>query len=277
MKRFNTSDFSAKKQAGQRITMLTAYDYATARTMDEAGIDSILVGDSLGNVVLGYETTIPVTLDDMLHHTKAVARGARHALVIGDMPFLTYHTGAADALRNAGRFLQEAGAQAVKLEGGKERAEVVRTLVEAGIPVVGHLGLTPQSVLQLGGFKVQGKTEEAANKLIEDALALQDAGVFAIVLELIPAPLAETVTGKLKVPTIGIGAGLGCDGQVLVSHDLLGINGTKVPKFVKQYCNFQEQMLEAFRAFKHDVEQGAFPAREHSFGLAENQEVAKLY
>ncbi len=277
MKRFTTSDFIAKKQAGQKITMLTAYDYATARTMDEAGIDSILVGDSLGNVVLGYETTIPVTLEDMIHHTKAVARGSKRALVIGDMPFLTYHTGAAEALRNAGRFLQEAGAQAVKLEGGKERAEVVRTLVEAGIPVMGHLGLTPQSVLQLGGFKVQGKTEAAANKLLADALSLQDAGVFAIVLELIPAQLAETVTGKLNVPTIGIGAGLGCDGQVLVSHDLLGINGTKVPKFVKQYCNLQEQMLAAFTAFKNDVEQKAFPAREHAFGLAEKQEVSKLY
>jgi len=277
MKRFTTSDFLGKKQAGQKITVLTAYDYHTACLMDQAGIDAILVGDSLGNVVLGYDTTIPVTLDDMIHHTKAVSRGSKKAFIIGDMPFLTYHTGAADALRNAGRFLQEGGAQAVKLEGGKERTEVVRALVEAGIPVMGHLGLTPQSVNQLGGFKVQGKTDAAAQKLLEDAVALAEAGVFAVVLECIPADLASKVSGTLQIPTIGIGAGAGCDGQVLVSHDLLGINGSKAPKFVKQYCNLQEQMLEAFKAYKADVEGQAFPGPEHTFGAVSKPVLDKVY
>lgn len=277
MKRFTTSDFLAKKRAGQKISMLTAYDYHTACLMDEAGIDSVLVGDSLGNVVLGYDTTIPVTMDEMIHHTKAVARGSKQALIIGDMPFLTYHTGVCDALRNAGRFLQEGGAQAVKLEGGKERAEVVRALVGAGIPVMGHLGLTPQSVLQLGGFKVQGKTDSAAAKLLEDAQVLEESGVFAVVLECIPENLAAKVSSTLKVPTIGIGAGVGCDGQVLVSHDLLGINGEKVPKFVKQYCNLREQMLAAYKAYKAEVEEAVFPGPEHAFGSAAKQELSKLY
>ncbi len=277
MKRVSTHDFLAKKQAGQKITVLTAYDYPTACLLDEAEIDAILVGDSLGNVVLGYDNTIPVTMDEMLHHTKAVARGSKKALIIGDMPFLTYHTGLTDALRNAGRFLQEGGAQAVKLEGGKERVEVVKALVEAGIPVMGHLGLTPQSVHQLGGFKVQGKTEADAKKLMEDAIALEYAGVFAIVLECIPAGLAERVTGGLKVPTIGIGAGAACDGQVLVTHDMLGLSGNKVPKFVKQFCNIRELMLEGLQAYKKEVEQGAFPAEGHTFISSERIELPKIY
>lgn len=276
MGRTTTKDFIRKKMCGEKITMLTAYDYPTACLVDEAGIDAILVGDSVGNAVLGYETTIPVTMDEMIHHTKAVARGSKRSLIIGDMPFLAYHTGTADALRNAGRFLQEAGAQAVKLEGGKERTEVIRTLVEAGIPVVGHLGLTPQSVFQLGGFRVQGKTEDAAKRLLEDALSLQEAGVFAVVLECIPAALAERVTRSLKVPTIGIGAGSTCDGQVLVIYDMLGLT-EKSPKFVKQYADLRKQMLGAIRMYKDEVEKGEFPQPEHTFSGTDNSKIPKVY
>jgi 3-methyl-2-oxobutanoate hydroxymethyltransferase len=277
MKRITTHDLLNKKQTNQRISMLTAYDYSSAQLLAEAEIDVVLVGDSLGNVVLGYETTIPVTLDEMIHHTKAVARGNNKSLVIGDMPFLTYHTSTADALRNAGRFLQEAGAQGVKLEGGRERLEVVKVLVDAGIPVMGHLGLTPQSVHQLGGFKVQGKTEQAAKKLIEDALALEQAGIFALVLECVPAGLAEQVTAALNIPTIGIGAGAGCNGQVLVIHDMLGLNGNKVPKFVKQFANIRKDMLQAVLAYKTEVEEGIFPGPEHIFLQEAKEGIEKLY
>lgn len=264
MKRFSITDFKAKKQNGEKIAMLTAYDYFTALLMDEAGIESILVGDSLGNVMLGYETTVPVTVDDMIHHVKAVSRGCKKALIVGDMPFLSYHTGIGDALRNAGRFLQEGGAQAVKIEGGKERVPTVKAMVEAGIPVMGHLGLTPQSVNQLGGFKMQGKTEEAAKKLLEDALALEEAGAFSIVLEFVPAALAAKVTQSLRIPTIGIGGGVECDGQVLVTHDMLGIFA-RTPKFVKKFANLREPMIQAFQDYKREVEESLFPGPEQSF------------
>lgn len=276
MKRFSISDFQNQKISGQNITVLTAYDYTMARLVDEAEIDVILVGDSLGNVVLGYDTTLPVTMDDMIHHVKAVVRGSSKAMVIADMPFLTYHTSTADALRNAGRLMQEAGAQAVKLEGGRERAEVVRFLVEAGIPVMGHLGLTPQSVHQLGGFKVQGKSESAAKRLLDDALALQEAGAFAVVLECIPAVLAEQITKALQIPTIGIGAGAGCNGQVLVIYDLLGLNFGKTAKFVKQYVNLREEVVKALQSYKTDVIEGTFPAEEHTFA-GKSSDLTKLY
>ena len=270
-KKFTTKDFQQKKQRGDPITMLTAYDYPTAQMIDKAGIDSILVGDSLGMVVLGYENTLPVTIDDMLHHCSAVSRGAHYALLIGDMPFMSYQVSAMDALRNAGRFLQEAGMDAVKLEGGRERVEGIQAIVGAGIPVMGHLGLMPQSVHQLGGFRVQGKTAAAAKRLLEDALVLQDAGCFSIVLESVPARLAELVSQKLEIPTIGIGAGVGCDGQVLVTHDLLGLFDRFTPKFARRYANLHEEMERAFDAFKSDVESKAFPGLEHSTGIAEEE------
>ncbi|MDH7576687.1 MAG: 3-methyl-2-oxobutanoate hydroxymethyltransferase [Bacillota bacterium] len=267
MTRVTTVTLQEMKAKGEKITLLTAYDYPTARILDEAGIDILLVGDSLGNVILGYENTLSVTMAEMIHHTKAVARGARRALVVGDLPFLSYQVSIGEALRNGGRFLQEAGAQAVKLEGGKERAETVRALVETGIPVMGHLGLTPQSVHQLGGYRVQGRTEEAARRLMEDALALEEAGIFALVLECIPAKVAAEITSRLRVPTLGIGAGPACDGQVLVTHDLLGLTGRRVPKFVKQYANFYEDMLAAIRSFQADVKEGEFPEKDQCYDL----------
>ena len=276
MARVTTVSLKEKKRNGQKITMLTAYDFPTARALDEAGIDIALVGDSLGNVVLGYENTIFVTMEEMLHHTRAVARGAKNAMVVGDMPFLSYHISVEEAVRNAGRFIQEGGAQAVKLEGGRERTAVVKAIVEAGIPVMGHIGLTPQSVYQLGGFRVQGKDLEAAKKLIADARALEEAGAFSIVLECVPAPLAEKITREVGIPTIGIGAGAGCDGQVLVSHDLLGLTAGHVPKFVRRYANILEIMQQAFRAYKEDVESGAFPAEEHCFAMKE-EVLSRLY
>lgn len=263
-KKITTRTFQLKKRRAEPITMLTAYDYATALAVDRAGIDSILVGDSLGMVVLGYENTLPVTMEDMLHHCKAVARGAKYALLVGDMPFMSYQVSVEQAVRNAGRFLQEAGMDAVKLEGGRERAEAVRAIVSAGIPVMGHLGLTPQSVHQLGGFRAQAKEAAAAKRLLEDALILQEAGCFSIVLEAIPARLAELVSKQLEIPTIGIGAGAGCDGQVLVTHDLLGLFDRFTPSFVKKYANLHEVMAEAITAYKDDVETHAFPAPEHS-------------
>jgi 3-methyl-2-oxobutanoate hydroxymethyltransferase len=251
--------------------MLTAYDYPTALAIDQAGMDSILVGDSLGMVVLGYENTLPVTMEDMLHHCKAVARGARFALLIGDMPFLSYQISAQEAVRNAGRFLQEGGMDAVKLEGGSERAHAIREITSAGIPVMGHLGLTPQSVNQLGGFVAQGKTAEAAQRLLEDALILQDAGCFSLVLESIPWQLAELVSGRLEIPTIGIGAGKGCDGQVLVTHDLLGLFDRFTPRFARKYADLHAVMLQAFSDYRLDVEGGAFPAEEHTFSMKEDE------
>ncbi|HAA89809.1 MAG: 3-methyl-2-oxobutanoate hydroxymethyltransferase [Thermoanaerobacterales bacterium 50_218] len=265
MGRVTTATLQEMKKRGEKITLLTAYDYPTARLLDEAGIDILLVGDSVGNVVLGYENTLPVTMEEMIHHTKAVARGAKRAMVVGDMPFLSYQISISEAIRNAGRFLQEAGAQAVKLEGGKERAETVRALVETGIPVMGHIGLTPQSVHQLGGYRVQGRSEEAAKKLLEDALALEEAGIFSLVLECVPAPVAQMITSKLRIPTLGIGAGPFCDGQVLVTHDLLGLYGGRVPKFVKQYIRLYDQMLEAVRSFREEVRDGVFPGPEHCY------------
>jgi 3-methyl-2-oxobutanoate hydroxymethyltransferase len=275
-KKFTTRTFRQKKQLGEPIVMLTAYDYPTALAIDQAGIDSILVGDSLGMVVLGYENTLPVTMDDMLHHCRAVARGAKYALLIGDMPFMSYQVSPAEALRNAGRFLQEAGMDAVKLEGGQERLEAVRAIVGAGIPVMGHLGLTPQSVHQLGGFRAQGKTAQAAARLVEDALALQEAGCFSLVLESVPDRLAEVISKRLEIPTIGIGAGIGCDGQVLVTHDLLGLFDRFTPKFARRYADLHGEMGRAFREFKQDVETGGFPAKEHSTGMPDEEWQALL-
>jgi 3-methyl-2-oxobutanoate hydroxymethyltransferase len=256
--------------------MLTAYDYPTALAVDRAGIDAILVGDSLGMVVLGYANTLPVTMEDMLHHCRAVSRGAHYAFLIGDMPFMSYQVSVEQAVANAGRFLQEAGMDAVKLEGGRERADAVRQIVAAGIPVMGHLGLTPQSVNTLGGFRPQARTSSAAKKLIDDAFALEEAGTFSVVLESVPARLAEWVSQKLAIPTIGIGAGIGCDGQVLVTHDLLGLFDRFTPKFVKQYASMHNVMNDAFTGFKADVEAHRFPTEEHSVAMKEEQWQALL-
>jgi 3-methyl-2-oxobutanoate hydroxymethyltransferase len=270
-KKITTKSFLQKKISGDPITMLTAYDYPTALIMDRVGIDSILIGDSLGMVVLGYENTLPVTMEEMLHHCRAVARGAHYALLIGDMPFLSYQVSIEDAVRNAGRFLQEAGMEAVKLEGGRERVEAIRAIVGAGIPVMGHLGLTPQSVNLFGGFRAQGKTASAAKRLYEDALLLQDAGCFSLVLEAVPDRLAELVSQQLEIPTIGIGAGIGCDGQVLVTHDLLGLFDRFTPKFVRKYADFYTEMEDAFDAYRIDVETRNFPASEHTVGIPEQE------
>jgi 3-methyl-2-oxobutanoate hydroxymethyltransferase len=258
------------KKKGEKIPMLTAYDYATAKIVDEMGMSMILVGDSLGMVVLGYESTIPVTLEEMLHHTKAVVRGSKQAMVVGDMPFMTYHLSAEDALRNAARFIQEANAQAVKLEGGVNVAEKVRRIVECGIPVMGHIGLTPQSIHQFGGFKVQGKRPEAAAKLLEDARALDQAGAFAVVLEVVPAPLAALITRKISIPTIGIGAGAGCDGQVQVINDILGSFSDFVPKHAKQYVKLTDIMSTAVKGYLDEVKSGKFPTEAQSFPMDES-------
>jgi 3-methyl-2-oxobutanoate hydroxymethyltransferase len=270
-KKITTLAFRQKKERGEPITMLTAYDYPTALAIDSAGIDSILVGDSLGMVVLGYENTLPVTMEEMLHHSRAVARGAKYALLIGDMPFMSYQVSVEEAARNAGRFLQQGGMDAVKLEGGRERADAIRAIVGAGIPVMGHLGLTPQSVHQLGGFRAQGKTASAAKRLVEDAMLLEQAGCFGLVLESVPARLAELISGKISIPTIGIGAGVGCDGQVLVTHDLLGLFDRFTPKFVKKYANFHAEMKEAFTNYIEDVETQRFPAQEHSVEMDDRE------
>jgi 3-methyl-2-oxobutanoate hydroxymethyltransferase len=258
------------KQKGEIIPMLTAYDYATAKLIDEAGIPLILVGDSLGMVILGYESTIPVTMDEMIHHTKAVSRGTKQALVIGDMPFMTYHASVSDALYNAARFIQQGGAQAVKLEGGENVAEVVHRVVECGIPVMGHIGLTPQSIHQLGGFKIQGKTPEAAVRLLNDARALEEAGAFAVVLETIPAPLARIITQKVSIPTIGIGAGPWCDGQVQVISDLLGLFTDFVPKHAKQYAKLFETIKGAVADYIREVQSGTFPTDKESSTMDES-------
>ena len=251
--------------------MLTAYDFLTARAVDMAGIDSILVGDSLGMVILGYKDTLPVTMEDMLHHCRAVSRGASRPLLIGDMPFMSYQVSPAKALQNAGRFLQEAGMDAVKLEGGRERLDAIRAIVGSGIPVLGHLGLTPQSVNQLGGFKTQGRNAEKAADILADALALEDAGCFGIVLESVPDRLAELISSRITIPTIGIGAGQGCDGQVLVTHDLLGLFDKFTPKFVKEYKVLHKEIHQAFLAYKKDVEVGDFPGQEHSFSMPDEE------
>ena len=268
--------FQQAKDEGKKLTMLTAYDYSTAKLIDEAGVNSILVGDSLGNVVLGYEDTIPVTMEDMIHHGAAVSRGTKNALLIIDMPFMSYQVSVEDALKNAGRLMKEAGADAVKLEGGVRVAPQIKAITEAGIPVCAHVGMTPQSVNAFGGFKVQGKTEEAAMQLIEDALAVQEAGAFAVVLECVPAVLAELVTKKLSIPTIGIGASAGCDGQVLVYADMLGMFSDFVPKFVKQYANVGDIMKDAIKGYINDVSEGSFPAKEHTFAISD-EVLEKLY
>jgi len=268
--RITINQIKEMKQKGEKIAMLTAYDYATARIVDEVGIPLILVGDSLGMVVLGYESTIPVTMEEMLHHTKAVVRGTKKAMIIGDMPFMTYHTNVEDALRNAARFIQEGGAQAVKLEGGVTVAEKVRRIVECGIPVMGHIGLTPQSIHQLGGFKVQGKTPEAASKMLKDAQALEEAGAFAVVLETVPTQLATLITQKISIPTIGIGAGIGCDGQVQVINDILGSFADFVPKHAKQYIKLTDIMSNAIAQYFNEVKAGSFPTDEQSFPMDES-------
>lgn len=267
--RVRIPDLLAKKQRGQKITMLTAYDATMARLLDRAGIDALLVGDSLGTVILGYETTLPVTLEAMIHHARAVANGATRALVVADMPFLTYQVSTAEAVRNAGRLLQEGGAAAVKLEGGVAVADTVRRLVELGIPVMGHVGLTPQSVHRFGGFRAVGKTQREADAVMEDARALQQAGAFAVILEAVPTAVAEALTTELAIPTIGIGAGPGCDGQVLVSYDAFGLFDVFVPRFVKQYAKLGEEMVEAAKEYISDVREGRFPDREHSIHTRE--------
>lgn len=265
--RITTADLLTMKRRGERIAMLTAYDYPTARLLDEAGIPVILVGDSLGNTVLGYETTIPVTLEDMLHHTRAVTRGAHRALIVADMPFLTFQISAEAALRNAGRLIQEGGAQAVKLEGGGPIVETVNRLVRAGIPVMGHLGLTPQSVHALGGLRLQARTVEAVRQLFQDALALEQAGAFAIVLELVPAPVAASLSRLLRIPTIGIGAGPGCDGQVQVLADFLRLLPGPLPRHARPYVDLSRLVPEAVQQYIADVQQGSFPGEAESFGL----------
>jgi len=267
--RITIGDLREMKQRGEKIPMLTAYDYSTAKLVDAVGVPLILVGDSLGMVVLGYESTIPVTMEEMIHHTKAVVRGTERALVVGDMPFMTYHTSVEDALRNAARFIQEGGAQAIKLEGGEIAADKVKRIVECGIPVQGHIGLTPQSVHQLGGFKVVGKTPEVAVRLLNDAKALEQAGVFSIVLEAVPAPLSKLITEKVSVPTIGIGAGPDCDGQVQVVSDILGLFTDFVPKHAKQYAKLAEAIRAAVGDYVSEVQAGSFPTAKQSYTMDE--------
>jgi 3-methyl-2-oxobutanoate hydroxymethyltransferase len=270
-KKITTLAIRQKKERGELITMLTGYDYPTALALDQAGIDIILVGDSLGMVVLGYENTLPVTMEEMLHHCRAVARGAKTALLIGDMPFMSYQISTEEAVRNAGRFLQQGGMEAVKLEGGRERLNVIRAIIGVGIPVMGHLGLTPQSVNLLGGFRTQGRSAVTAERLLEDALLLEEAGCFSLVLESVPGRLAEMVSKRLSIPTLGIGAGAGCDGQVLVTHDLLGLFDRFTPKFVRKYADLNSEMLNAFTAFIADVQDHAFPAKEHTVEMPEEE------
>lgn len=268
--------FKEAKKNKEKLTMLTAYDYSTAKLIDEAGINSILVGDSLGMVVLGYEDTLSVTMEDMIHHTAAVARGAKNALIVADMPFMSYQTSVYDAVVNAGRLMKEGRANAVKLEGGLEVVDQIKAIVDASIPVVAHLGLTPQSVNAFGGFKVQGKSQEAAQKLVEAAKAVEKAGAFAVVLECVPAKLAEYISNQISIPTIGIGAGAGCDGQVLVYQDMLGMFSNFVPKFVKQFANIGDEMKKAFTKYKEEVSDGVFPAEEHTFKI-NDEIIEKLY
>lgn len=270
------NDFLRMKKDGEKIVMLTAYDYPSARLAEEAGVDVILVGDSLGMVVLGYDSTVPVTMADMTHHTRAVRRGAGKTFVVTDMPFLSYQISPAQALENAGRLVQEGGCEAVKVEGGEEIAAQVRALTRAGIPVCAHVGLTPQSATALSGYKVQGRTAEAANKLLRDALALEEAGAFMIVLECIPVQVAQLVTGRLSIPTIGIGAGAACDGQVLVWHDTLGMFDRFTPKFVKKFETLGVKAKEAVGAYAREVREGTFPGPEHTFTMNE-AELKRIY
>ncbi len=275
-KAFTVTSFRQAKEKNEKISMLTAYDYSTAKLMDEAGIDCLLVGDSLGNVMLGYEDTIAVTMEDMIHHGKAVTRGAKRAFVVVDMPFMSYQTSVYDAVSNAGRLMKEAGAKAVKLEGGQEVVPQVEAIVRASIPVMGHIGLTPQSIHAFGGFKVQGKDEAAARKLIDDAKALEAAGAFAIVLECVPTQLAALVTESISIPTIGIGAGNVCDGQVLVYQDMLGMYSDFAPKFVKHFASVGEVMKEAFACYQEEIQNGTFPDAAHSYEMP-GEVIDKLY
>ena len=270
VKRVTVLNIQEMKRNGERIPMITAYDYPTARLVDEAGIPMILVGDSLGMAVLGYDSTLPVTMEDMLHHIKAVARGVQRALIVGDMPFMSYQTDVPTAIRNAGRLLQEGGAQAVKLEGGVAVAETVRRIVECGIPVMGHIGLTPQSVNQLGGYKVQGKTPKAAARLLRDAQALEEAGAFAVVLETVPAQLGRLISQRLSIPTIGIGAGVDCDGQVQVVHDMLGLFTDFLPRHAKRYALLADATREAVGRYAQEVREGTFPTEKESFSMDES-------
>jgi 3-methyl-2-oxobutanoate hydroxymethyltransferase len=270
-KKISVQTFTQMKGQGHPIAMLTAYDYPTALALENAEVDAILVGDSLGMVVLGYENTLPVTMEEMLHHCRAVARGARSPLLIGDLPFMSYQVSVEEAVRNAGRLLKQGGMEAVKLEGGNQRLETVGAIVGAGIPVMGHLGLTPQSVHQLGGFRPQGKTAAAAQRLFEEARSLEEAGCFSIVLESVPARLATHISRQLTIPTIGIGAGGGCDGQVLVTHDLLGLFERFTPKFVRRYANLSGEMQRAFGAYITDVRERTFPAPEHTVEMADEE------
>lgn len=275
-KKVTTTTIRQMKEKNEPIAMITAYDYAWAKLFDEAGAEMLLVGDSLGNVVLGYDSTLPVTMEDMIHHTKAVCRGAQQAMVVVDMPFMSYQISVQDALKNAGRLMKESGAQAVKLEGGVEMYDTVKAIVTAGIPVVGHIGLTPQSVHQLGGFKVQGKEAAAAKKLIEDAEKIAEAGAFSIVLECVPAALAEMVTKRINIATIGIGAGAGCDGQVLVYHDMLGLLSGFTPKFVKKYKNLHDEIIEGAQQYISEVKSRQFPSEEYIFKI-DQETLDKLY
>lgn len=268
--------FAEAKAKGEKLTMLTAYDYSTAKLIDQAGVDSILVGDSLGNVVLGYDDTLSVTMEDMIHHGAAVARGTKDALVIIDMPFMSYQTSVYDAVVNAGRLMKEGRAQAVKLEGGREVCPQIKAITDAGIPVVAHIGLTPQHINAFGGFKVQGKSEAAAKKFLDDALAVQEAGAFAVVFECVPEKLATMVTEKLDIPTIGIGAGAGCDGQVLVYADMLGMFSDFTPKFVRRFAETGKVMTDAFHAYNEAVKAGTYPAAEHTYAI-KDEVIEKLY
>jgi 3-methyl-2-oxobutanoate hydroxymethyltransferase len=270
-KKVTIAELHQKKAAGKKISMMTAYDYPTANLVDQAEIDTILVGDSLGMVVLGYDSTVPVTMDEMIHHCKAVSRGAKSSFVIGDMPFMSYQTSVEKAVENAGRFIKEAACDSVKLEGGSEMASVVKAIVTAGVPVCGHIGLTPQTATMLSGFKVQAKDAESARNLVKSAKDLEEAGAFMIVMECIPDLVAEKITKELKIPTIGIGAGRHCDGQVLVYHDLVGLFERFTPKFVKQYINLAPKIKEALLQFKREVEEGAFPGPEHTFSIKEEE------
>ena len=270
-KKVTITELQEKKEKGQKITMMTAYDYPTGSLVDQAGLDTILVGDSLGMVMLGYDSTVPVTMDEMIHHCKAVSRGAKSSFIIGDMPFMSYQINVEQAVANAGRFIKEAACDSVKLEGGSEMAHVVKAIVRAGIPVCAHIGLTPQSATKLGGFKVQGKDAESAREHVESAKDLEEAGAFMIVMECIPDLLAAKITKERKIPTIGIGAGKDCDGQVLVYHDLVGLFERFTPKFVKQYTNLSPKIKEALSQFKIEVEKGIFPGPEHTFSMKEEE------
>ena len=270
-KKVTPVDIQSMKREGKKITMLSIYDYPTALLADRAGIDSILVGDSLGMTLLGYENTIPVTMDEMIHHTKAVTRGAKSALIVGDMPFMSFNASERDAILNAGRFMKEGRADAVKVEGGSNVAHIVKAIFKAGMPVVGHIGLTPQAISMLGGLKVQGKDRKTAQKLMEDALILEDAGAFSIILECVPAPLSKIITERLEIPTISYGAGIYCDGQGLVSPDVLGLFDRFTPKFAKQYVNLSELIVKAFQSYRDEVLSGDFPTDQHSYHMDEEE------